>query len=72
MRVHCAAIKAEKPDAKTVFIGPCISKKSEAEQYPGTVDCVLTFDELSWWFDEEGVKGQLLLIHSPQERQELT
>ena len=56
MRAHCAAIKAENPDAKTVFIGPCISKKSEAEQYPGTVDCVLTFGELSNWFGEEGIE----------------
>jgi PAS domain-containing protein len=58
MRAHCAAIKAEKPDAKTVFIGPCISKKSEAEQYQGTVDCVLTFDELSRWFAEEGIEPE--------------
>lgn len=38
-----------------VFIGPCISKKDEAERY-GQVDCVLTFDELIDWLAEEGIE----------------
>ncbi|MDR1509817.1 MAG: PAS domain-containing protein [Synergistaceae bacterium] len=67
MRAHCAAIKAEKPDAKTVFIGPCISKKSEAEEYRGTVDCVLTFGELSRWFAEEGVEPEKSANRRPPE-----
>ena len=55
MQVHCASIKREHPDAKTVFIGPCISKKAEAEEYEGIVDCVLTFEELNAWMEEENV-----------------
>jgi len=55
MQAHCMAIKKRFHDAKTVFIGPCISKKAEAEQYPGAVDCVLTFEELFEWLDEEQV-----------------
>lgn len=55
MQAHCQKIKAENPGAKTVFIGPCISKKAEAEAYPGFVDCVLTFEELSEWFRQEGI-----------------
>ena len=55
MQAHCQKIKRENPGAKTVFIGPCISKKAEAEAYPGYVDCVLTFEELSAWFKQEGV-----------------
>lgn len=55
MQAHCAAIKKENPEAKTVFIGPCISKKAEAEQYPGVVDSVMTFERLSEWMNEEGV-----------------
>lgn len=55
MQAHCGAIKKAHPGAKTVFIGPCISKKSEAESYPDTVDCVLTFEELSKWMQEEQV-----------------
>ena len=55
MQAHCMKIKDEHPDAYTVFIGPCISKKEEAEQYPGLVNGVLTFDELSEWFEEDGI-----------------
>jgi iron only hydrogenase large subunit-like protein len=49
MLAHCMDIKRRYPEAKTVFIGPCISKKDEAERYPGFTDCVLTFEELSQW-----------------------
>lgn len=55
MQAHCTQIKKEHQDAYTVFIGPCISKKDEAEQYPGIVDCVLTFEELTEWMNHEGV-----------------
>lgn len=55
MEAHCEWIKAANPNAKTVFIGPCISKKSEAEQYSGSVDCVLTFEELSEWLEDEKI-----------------
>lgn len=56
MQAHCTMIKEEHPGAKTVFIGPCVSKKDEAERYEGIVDAVLTFDELSDWFKEEGIE----------------
>ncbi len=56
MQAHSLEIKKRHPDAKTVFIGPCISKKEEAEDYPGIVDCVLTFEELSEWMNTAGVK----------------
>lgn len=39
-------IKHKDPKAFVVFIGPCIAKKAEAEKFPGTIDCVLTFEEL--------------------------
>ncbi len=56
MQAHCQEIKSRIPGARTVFIGPCISKKAEAESYPGAVDCVLTYEELSGWLKEEQVK----------------
>jgi Na+-translocating ferredoxin:NAD+ oxidoreductase RNF subunit RnfB len=56
MQAHCRMLKEEHPEAYTVFLGPCISKKEEAELYPGIVDCVLTFEELSFWFNEEGIE----------------
>ena len=40
---------------KTVFIGPCVSKKDEAEHYEGIVDAVLTFEELSEWLKKEKI-----------------
>jgi len=49
MQAHCADIKRRIPDAKTVFIGPCVAKKDEADYYKGAVDAVLTFEELSDW-----------------------
>lgn len=55
MRAHCADIKRRYPGAKTVFIGPCVSKKEEGDRYP-EVDSVLTFEELSQWFEEEGIE----------------
>ncbi|EOD01396.1 [Fe-Fe] hydrogenase large subunit C-terminal domain-containing protein [Caldisalinibacter kiritimatiensis] len=45
-------------DSYVVFIGPCTSKKIEAVnfQHKGIIDAVLTFEELSDWFLEEGIK----------------
>jgi len=56
MQAHCTLLKEKDAGAKTVFIGPCISKKAEAEQYPGIVDCALTFDELGEWLTDEGME----------------
>lgn len=56
MQVHCMDIKRRYPNAKTVFIGPCISKKDEAQQYEGIVDAVLTFDELTRWLKAENIE----------------
>ena len=56
MQAHCKDIKRRHPGAKTVFIGPCVAKKDEAAYYEGLVDAVLTFDELTQWFKEEGIE----------------
>ena len=55
MQIHCADIKKRYPGAKTVFIGPCLAKKDEAERYAGIVDAVLTFEELSDWLKTERI-----------------
>ncbi|WP_319562740.1 [Fe-Fe] hydrogenase large subunit C-terminal domain-containing protein [Marispirochaeta sp.] len=39
-------------DIGVVFIGPCIAKKMEADQYPETVDVALTFKEAASWIEE--------------------
>lgn len=56
MQAHCMDIKKRYPDAKTIFIGPCISKKDEAELKGSGVDAVLTFEELTRWLENENVK----------------
>lgn len=56
MQAHCRDIKCRYPDAKTVFIGPCVAKKDEAQYYEGIVDAVLTFDELTAWLKAENIE----------------
>ena len=58
MQAHCLDIKSRYPNAKTVFIGPCVAKKDEADHYEGIVDAVLTFDELTTWLKEENIELQ--------------
>ncbi len=55
MQAHCLDIKRRIPNAKTVFVGPCVAKKDEAQHYEGIVDAVLTFDELTAWLEREGI-----------------
>lgn len=56
MQAHCMDIKKRIPNAKTVFIGPCVAKKDEAEHYEGIVDAVLTFEELTNLFKENNIE----------------
>ena len=56
MQAHCKDIKSRYPNAKTVFIGPCVAKKDEAEHYNGIVDAVLTFEELTKWLEAENIE----------------
>ena len=56
MQAHCKDIKSRIPEAKTVFIGPCVAKKDEAEYYEGIVDAALTFEELTQWLKEERIE----------------
>lgn len=71
MQAHCAVIRREHPGAKTVFIGPCLSKKDEADRYPELVDCVLTFEELAQWFAQENITPARGEDHTPQSRARL-
>ena len=56
MQVHCQDIKKRIKNAKTVFIGPCVAKKDEAEYYDGIVDAVLTFEELTLMLKAENIE----------------
>lgn len=56
MQAHCADIKKRFPNAKTVFIGPCVAKKDEAKYYEGITDAVLTFEQLTEWLKAENIE----------------
>ena len=68
MQAHCLDIKRRHPDAKTVFIGPCVAKKDEAEYYTGIVDAVLTFEELTNWLKKEDVLLEKVMDSSEYSR----
>ncbi len=56
MQAHARDIKERVPNAKVVFIGPCVAKKDEATYYDGLVDAVLTYEELAEWLKAERIE----------------
>lgn len=66
MQAHCRDIKRRNPEAKTVFIGPCVAKKDEAQRYPGIVDAALTFEELTEWLEKENIRLEKKTDHNPE------
>lgn len=55
MQAHAINIKQRIKNAKVVFIGPCVAKKDEAQISGGIVDAVLTYEDLTKWFEKENV-----------------
>lgn len=51
-------LKAKEPDAVTVFIGPCISKKSEVKDHAieGNADYALTYSEIRAMMRAKGIE----------------
>ncbi len=68
MQAHCKDIKKRYPNAKTVFIGPCVAKKDEAEHYEGIVDAVLTYEELTSWLKAEKIELEKEMDSNPKSR----
>lgn len=59
------------------FIGPCISKKVEADNFPDNLDFAITFTDLHRYFQERGINPYLLdvaeeLDFSPRSAEEGT
>jgi hypothetical protein len=53
---HCKMLREKLGnDIKTVFIGPCIAKKNEADRHPELLNLAMTFAELHRWFKEENI-----------------
>ncbi|HNW85909.1 MAG TPA: [Fe-Fe] hydrogenase large subunit C-terminal domain-containing protein [Candidatus Limiplasma sp.] len=53
-QAHCRLMKQQKANCFTVFIGPCIAKKEEADHTPD-IDVALTYDELRLWMADAHV-----------------
>jgi len=60
-------IKAEDENAKVVFIGPCVAKKTEAKlpELKDAVDCVLTFEELAAIFEAYKLEPEKIEVKMP-------
>ncbi|MGN1080694.1 MAG: [Fe-Fe] hydrogenase large subunit C-terminal domain-containing protein, partial [Acutalibacteraceae bacterium] len=69
MVAHTIDIKKRRPDAKTVFIGPCVAKKDEISDSP--VDAVLTFEELANMFAEKGIEVETVTDSKEESRARL-
>lgn len=42
-------------DSAVIFIGPCIAKKREADQFPELLAGAITFREFRFWLEQEGI-----------------
>ncbi|MDE5417035.1 4Fe-4S binding protein [Labilibaculum sp. DW002] len=57
---HAKFLKKEYgEDNHVVFIGPCIAKKSESDEFPDLLEASLTFLDLKKWFEEENIDPYL-------------
>ena len=49
------SLKQMDPGCKTVFVGPCIAKKTELDRVRDYIDSVITFEELQALFSAKGI-----------------
>ncbi len=57
MIAHGMMIKKQHPEAKVVFLGPCIAKKQESEdvRHGDVIDAVLNFNDIKRWLADENI-----------------
>lgn len=55
MVAHAKFLKTIYPDAKVLFVGPCVAKKTELEEFGGIIDYVLTFKDIKTLFEDMGI-----------------
>lgn len=55
MVAHAKFLKTLYPDAKVLFVGPCIAKKEEVAQYGDIIDYVVSFEDIKRLFEELGI-----------------
>lgn len=71
MQAHSVDIRRRMPNAHVVFIGPCLSKKDEADHYTGYVDEVMTFEELTRMLEEANIQLEQNVDHNSKSRTRL-
>ncbi len=69
MIAHAKLIRRAHPDAKVVFIGPCIAKKREGND-SHLIDAVLTFEELQTMLAEKEIDLSNISILNVNEKHE--
>lgn len=53
---HCRMLKDKfGSQIETIFIGPCIAKKLEADRHPDLLSLAISFTDLRQWFKDEGI-----------------
>ncbi|KMQ50073.1 Fe-only hydrogenase, hydrogen sensor subunit HfsB [Chitinispirillum alkaliphilum] len=53
---HCCMLRhVYGEEIGIVFVGPCIAKKQEADQFGNLLDVAITFEDLHRWFENEGI-----------------
>lgn len=66
MQTHAKYLKDLFPDAKVVYISPCISAMAEMAEPESYADYVITLQELSRWLEEEQLPGPVQADRTPQ------
>ena len=55
MQFHANYLRQKYPDARIVYVSPCISAMSELREPGNEVDYVITLEELAEWFQKERI-----------------
>jgi len=55
--------KTFSPDSPLIFIGPCVAKKIESDEFNEDVETVLTFNDFRFWLEDEGITPDILKHH---------
>jgi len=58
MIAHGKYLKKVKGYSKVIFIGPCLAKKMEAQEFQGVIDAVVTFEEIKKLFEGKGMVSE--------------
>ena len=61
MMMHAKLLREKySPDSHIIFVGPCVAKKTESDEFNAAVETVLTFNDLRQWLEDEGITPDIL------------